>query len=59
MRAAYLLTTIVFAAMAAFSGIGKIRRNLHIVHVIDELVGVPLNYFWLLAACEFAGEHWD
>jgi hypothetical protein len=52
---AYLVTTIVFAAMVAFSGIGKIRGDPKILHVIHEVVGVPLKYFSLLAACELAG----
>src|SRR5580693_7324959 len=52
---AYLVITIVFAAMVAFSGVGKIRRDPKIMHVIHEVVGVPLKYFSLLAACELAG----
>jgi hypothetical protein len=41
--------------MAAFSGLGKLRHDPKIVHVVHEIVGVPLNYFPLLAACEIAG----
>ncbi len=52
---AYLVITLVFAAMVAFSGLGKIRRDPRIVHVIHEVVGAPLKYFSLLAACELAG----
>jgi uncharacterized membrane protein YphA (DoxX/SURF4 family) len=52
---AYLIITLVFAAMVAFSGIGKIRRDPKILHVIHEVVGVPLKYFSPLAACELAG----
>jgi DoxX-like family len=52
---AYLVITVAFAAMVAFSGIGKIRRDPKIMHVIHEVVGVPLKYFSLLAACELAG----
>jgi hypothetical protein len=52
---AYLLTTLLFAAMVAFSGLGKIRRDPRIVHVIHEVIGLPLKYFSLLAACELAG----
>jgi uncharacterized membrane protein YphA (DoxX/SURF4 family) len=52
---AYLVITILFAAIVAFSGIGKIRRDPRIVQVIHEVVGVPLKYFSLLAACELAG----
>lgn len=55
MEIAYLVTTIVLAAIAAFSGVGKLRHNPQIVHVVNEVVGVPLQYFPLLAACEIAG----
>lgn len=55
MNIPYLVITILFAAMVAFSGLGKIRRDPKIMHVIHEVVGVPLKYFSLLAACEFAG----
>jgi len=51
----YLVITILFAAMVAFSGLGKIRRDPRIVHVIHEVVGVPLKCFSLLAGCELAG----
>ena len=52
---AYLAVTIAFAAMVTFSGVMKIRRDAHTVRVIHEVVGVPLKYFPILAACEFAG----
>jgi DoxX-like family len=52
---AYLIVTILFAAIVAFSGVGKIRRDPRIVHVICEVVGVPLKYLSPLAAAEFAG----
>src|SRR5271166_2598291 len=55
MEIAYLVTTIVLAAIAAFSGVGKLRHNPQIVRVLNEVVGVPLQYFPLLAACEIAG----
>ena len=55
MHIAYLVIAILFAAMVAFSGFGKIRRDAHQVQVVHETVGVPLKYFPLLAACEFAG----
>ena len=54
MDTAYLVVTIVLAAMAAFSGLGKLRRDPKIERVIHEVVGVPLKYFPYLAACEFA-----
>ena len=55
MHIAYLVITSLFAAMVAFSGRGKIRRDPHQMRVIHETVGVPLKYFPLLAACEFSG----
>ncbi len=55
MGTAYLVVTIVFALLVAFSGLGKIRRDPHQIHVVHETIGVPLKYFLLLAACEYAG----
>jgi len=55
MRIALLVITIVLAAMVLFSGIGKLRRDPHIVKVVHETVGVPMKYFLFLAACEIAG----
>ena len=55
MGIAYLVITILLAAIVTFSGIGKIRHDPRIVQVIHELIGVPLKYFPLLAACELAG----
>ena len=53
MHTAYLFITILFAAMVAFSAVAKVRRDPRVVHVIQEVVGVPLKHFPLLAACEF------
>jgi len=39
----------------SYSGIGKIRHHPLQVRVVHETIGVPLKYFPLLAACEFAG----
>jgi hypothetical protein len=55
LNAGYLVVTILFATMAAFSALGKIRREPRQVHVIHETIGVPFKYFPLLAACELAG----
>lgn len=55
MDIAYLVVTLVLAAMVAFSGFGKLRRDPRIVQIIHEVVGVPFKYFPLLAICEFAG----
>ena len=55
MQTAYLVLTVAFALMVALSGVGKIRRDPRQVKVVHEIVGMPLKYFPLLAACEFAG----
>jgi hypothetical protein len=55
MTIVYLVMTVLVALMAAFSGLGKLRRDPRQVKVINETVGVPLKYFPLLAVCEFAG----
>jgi DoxX-like family len=55
MGTVYLVMTVLVALMVAFSGIGKVRRDPRQMKVIHETVGVPLKYFPLLAACEFAG----
>src|SRR5215469_6158730 len=41
--------------MVAYSAIAKIRRDPRVVRTIHEVVGFPLSYFPLLAACELAG----
>ena len=51
----YLAITVAVAILAIISGMGKIRRDPHQVSVVHETVGVPLQYFPYLAACEFAG----
>ena len=55
MHIAYLVITLVFALMVSYSGLGKIRRDPLQVKVVHETIGLPLKYFPLLAACEFAG----
>ena len=55
MNVAFLVVTVAVAAMAAFSGFGKIRRDPYVVKVVHETVGVPMKYLPALAACEFAG----
>src|SRR6516164_6318374 len=55
MDTAYRAITILLAAMVLWSGVAKVRRDPHVIRVIHEIVGVPLRYLPLLAACEFAG----
>jgi len=49
------VTTLVFALIVSYSGVGKIRRDPLQVKVLHETIGIPFKYFSLLAACEFAG----
>lgn len=55
MATAYLVLTVLVGLLLAFFGLGKVRRDPRQVKVIHKTVGVPLKYFPLLAACEFAG----
>ena len=55
MQIPYLVITVLFAMIVSYSGIAKIRRDPRVVQVIHETIGIPLKYFALLAACEFAG----
>jgi hypothetical protein len=41
----YLVITIVVAAMEALAGVQKLRRDPKVVHVMQDVVGVPLNIF--------------
>jgi hypothetical protein len=52
---AYLVITEVVAILVAVSGLGKILRGAQQVRVLHETIGIPLQYFAVLAACEFAG----
>jgi hypothetical protein len=51
----YVTITVIVAALVAVSAITKIRRDPRAVRTVHEVVGFPLSYFPLLAACEFAG----
>src|SRR6516164_7939533 len=55
MDTAYRAITILLVAMVLWSGVAKVHRDPNVIRVIHEIVGVPLRYFPLLAACEFAG----
>jgi len=55
MHILYFAITVAFALMVTYSGVGKIRRDPLPVKVVHETIGLPLEYFPLLAACEFAG----
>jgi hypothetical protein len=55
MTPAYLVVTGLFALMTGLSALMKIRRDPNVVKVIHHTVGVPMQYFLMLAACEAAG----
>ena len=52
---AYVVVAIVMAVMMFISASGKLMRIPGAVKVINEVVGVPLGLFPVLAACEIAG----
>lgn len=52
---AYNVLAIVVALMMGISASGKLTMNPGAVHVIHDVVGVPLNLLPLLAALEIAG----
>lgn len=51
---AYCVLALVYAVMLAFSGVTKLQHHPDAIQIIHERVGVPLAFFPLLAACEFA-----
>jgi uncharacterized membrane protein YphA (DoxX/SURF4 family) len=51
----YVTITFIVAIVVVFSSIMKLRRTPRTVRTIHEVVGVPLEYFPLLALCEVAG----
>lgn len=55
MFVAYCVIAVLYAAMLIFSGITKLQHHPQAVQIIHDLIGVPLQFFPLLAACEFAG----
>ena len=52
---AYCVLAVVYPAMLIFSGVTKLQHHPQAVQIIHELIGVPLGWFPVLAACEFAG----
>jgi uncharacterized membrane protein YphA (DoxX/SURF4 family) len=46
---------IVTALIVTMSATMKVRHDPKVTQIIHEVVGVPLRFFPLLAACEFAG----
>jgi hypothetical protein len=52
---AYIVVAVLLALTAFFSAVGKFTLNPGAVHVINEVVGVPMGFFPVLALCEIAG----
>jgi len=55
MYIAHIVVVALMSLLAAASGVAKLRRDPHVVHVIHEVVRVPMKWFLWLAVCEFAG----
>ncbi len=55
MSFAYAGLAAVTALIVAASGTMKLRHDPKVTTVIHDVVGVPLRFFPILAACEFAG----
>lgn len=51
----YCVIAVLYSGMLVFSGITKLQQHPEAVRIIHDLIGVPLEFFPLLAACEFAG----
>jgi hypothetical protein len=55
MYIAHIVVVVLMSLLATVSGVAKLRRDAHVVKVLNDTVGVPMNWFPWLAACEFAG----
>ena len=51
----YCVLAVLYSGMLIFSGVTKLQHHPQAVQIIHELIGVPLGWFPVLAACEFAG----
>ena len=51
----YCIIAVLYAPMLAFSALAKVQHHPDAVRIIHDVVGVPLAWFPVLAACEFAG----
>jgi hypothetical protein len=51
----YCVLAIVYSGMLIFSGVLKVQHDPQSLEIIHKLIGVPLELFPVLAACEFAG----
>lgn len=51
---AYCILAVLYSAMLTFSGVMKLQQDPQVIRIIHDVVGVPVRFFPLLAACEFA-----
>jgi uncharacterized membrane protein YphA (DoxX/SURF4 family) len=52
---AYIIVAVVMAFFAVGSGVAKLQHNPRVVAGVNGVVGVPIPWFPVLAACEIAG----
>ena len=52
---AYIVVSVLVGLMTFVSAAGKLTHNPGAVRVINEVAGVPLSFFPVLAICEIAG----
>jgi uncharacterized membrane protein YphA (DoxX/SURF4 family) len=52
---AYIIVAILMSALAVASGTGKLQHHPRIVSSIHGVIGVPMPWIPVLAACEIAG----
>jgi hypothetical protein len=55
MSFAYPALAVLTSLIVTASGTMKVRHDQKVTQIIHDVVGVPLRFFPLLAACEFAG----
>lgn len=54
MLIAYVSIAVIASLLLIVSGLGKLRHHRYIVRTVHDVVGVPLHWFPVLAACELA-----
>jgi uncharacterized membrane protein YphA (DoxX/SURF4 family) len=52
---AYIVIAVLMALLAVASGAAKLQHNPRVVSSIHEVIGVPMPWLPVLAACEIAG----
>jgi DoxX-like family len=55
MQMVHVVLAVLMSLLATLSGVAKLRRDPHVVKVVNSVVRVPLKWFPWLASCEFSG----